>query len=82
MSSVANVWYCAGVHLVMNDLLPAGSYYRFNPPLMQECAMDEIDTAKLDNLVVDTQAYIRYVPCYYYRVYSQAYIHCVCPTHS
>lgn len=48
-----------GVHLVMNDLLPAGSYYRFNPPLMQECAMDEIDSAKLDNLVVDTQAYIR-----------------------
>lgn len=50
-----------GVHLVMNDLLPPGSYYRFNPPLMAECAMDEIDSDKLDNLVVDAQAYIRYV---------------------
>lgn len=48
-----------GVHLVMNDLLPAGSYYRFNPPLMEECAMDEINPQKLDNLVVDTHAYIR-----------------------
>lgn len=45
----------------MNDLLPAGHYYRFNPPLMEECAMDEINTDKLDNLVVDTHAYIRYV---------------------
>ncbi|XP_063897128.1 calcium-independent phospholipase A2-gamma-like [Helicoverpa armigera] len=48
-----------GVHLVMNDLFPAGGYFRFNPPLMQDCAMDEIDKAKLDNLVVDTHAYIR-----------------------
>lgn len=48
-----------GVHQVLNDLLPEGSYFRFNPPLMQECAMDEIDAAKLDSMVVDTAAYIR-----------------------
>ncbi|CAB3226392.1 unnamed protein product [Arctia plantaginis] len=48
-----------GVHLVLNDLIPAGNYYRFNPPLMQECAMDEIDEHKLENLLVDTAEYIR-----------------------
>ncbi|XP_048004491.1 calcium-independent phospholipase A2-gamma-like [Leguminivora glycinivorella] len=48
-----------GTHLVLNDLLPPGSYYRFNPPLMEECAMDEINPEKLNNLVTDTQAYIR-----------------------
>ncbi|XP_063371951.1 calcium-independent phospholipase A2-gamma-like [Cydia amplana] len=48
-----------GTHLVLNDLLPPGSYYRFNPPLMDECAMDEINPDKLNSLVTDTQAYIR-----------------------
>ncbi|KAI8423802.1 hypothetical protein MSG28_012813 [Choristoneura fumiferana] len=48
-----------GTHLVLNDLLSPGSYYRFNPPLMDECAMDEINPEKLNNLVIDTQAYIR-----------------------
>ncbi|CAH0714857.1 unnamed protein product, partial [Brenthis ino] len=48
-----------GVHLVMNDLLPPGNYYRFNPPLMEECAMDEINPEKLQNMITDTMAYIR-----------------------
>ncbi|CAH2058302.1 unnamed protein product, partial [Iphiclides podalirius] len=48
-----------GVHLILNDLLPPGSYFRFNPPLMEECAMDEINPEKLNNMVVDTHAYIR-----------------------
>ncbi|KAJ2944968.1 hypothetical protein O0L34_g1865 [Tuta absoluta] len=46
-------------HLVLNDLLPPGTYFRFNPPLMQECAMDEIDPQKLNNLIIDTNSYIR-----------------------
>ncbi|CAH2098136.1 unnamed protein product [Euphydryas editha] len=48
-----------GVHLVLNDLLPPGNYYRFNPPLMEECAMDEINPEKLQNMITDTTAYIR-----------------------
>ncbi|XP_004933596.1 calcium-independent phospholipase A2-gamma [Bombyx mori] len=48
-----------GVHLVVSELLPPGSYYRFNPPLMQECAMDEIDPEKLASLLTDTNDYIR-----------------------
>ncbi|CAG4994955.1 unnamed protein product [Parnassius apollo] len=48
-----------GVHLILNDLLPPGSYFRFNPPLMEECAMDEINPEKLNNLITDTNAYIR-----------------------
>ncbi|KAI5644699.1 patatin-like phospholipase domain-containing protein [Phthorimaea operculella] len=46
-------------HLMLNDLLPPGTYFRFNPPLMQECAMDEIDPQKLNNLIIDTHSYIR-----------------------
>ncbi|XP_050356706.1 calcium-independent phospholipase A2-gamma-like [Nymphalis io] len=48
-----------GVHLVLNDLLPPGNYYRFNPPLMEECAMDEINPEKLQSMITDTMAYIR-----------------------
>ncbi|KAH9641562.1 hypothetical protein HF086_017134 [Spodoptera exigua] len=48
-----------GVHQILSDVLPADTYFRFNPPLMQECAMDEIDASKLDSMVVDTAAYIR-----------------------
>ncbi|VVC86917.1 unnamed protein product [Leptidea sinapis] len=48
-----------GVHLVLNDLLPSGTYYRFNPPLHEQCAMDEINPEKLQNMVTDTNAYIR-----------------------
>ncbi|CAG4966175.1 unnamed protein product [Colias eurytheme] len=48
-----------GVHLALNDLLPPGSYYRFNPPLHEECAMDEINPEKLKNMTTDTYAYIR-----------------------
>ncbi|GBP56386.1 Calcium-independent phospholipase A2-gamma [Eumeta japonica] len=48
-----------GVHLVLNDLLPPGSYYRFNPPIMEACAMDEVNPEKLNNLVRDTESYIR-----------------------
>lgn len=48
-----------GMHHVINDLLPPGSYYRFNPPLMEECTMDEVNPDKLNNLLTDTHAYIR-----------------------
>ncbi|KOB75234.1 Phospholipase [Operophtera brumata] len=46
---------------MLNDLLPSGSYFRFNPPLMEACAMDEIDPKKIHNMITDTQAYIRSV---------------------
>ncbi|XP_053620383.1 calcium-independent phospholipase A2-gamma-like [Plodia interpunctella] len=48
-----------GVHQMLNDLLPAESYFRFNPPLMAPCAMDEVDDRKLAALRADTEAYIR-----------------------
>ncbi|KAM3958702.1 calcium-independent phospholipase A2-gamma [Aphomia sociella] len=48
-----------GVHQVLNDVLPPGSYFRLNPPLMQPCAMDETDAAKLDALRADAAAYAR-----------------------
>lgn len=54
-----NLSFVSGVHLVMNDLLPPGNYYRFNPPLMEECAMDEINPEKIQSMITDTTAYIR-----------------------
>ncbi|RVE42891.1 hypothetical protein evm_012471 [Chilo suppressalis] len=48
-----------GVHQVLQDLLPAGAYYRFNPPLLQPCAMDETDPQKLRDLQTDAADYCR-----------------------
>lgn len=50
---------CAGVHLLLNEVLPAGSYYRMNPPLTAPCAMDEVRPARLQEVLDDTHAYIR-----------------------
>ncbi|XP_063834103.1 calcium-independent phospholipase A2-gamma-like [Ostrinia nubilalis] len=48
-----------GVHLVLNDLLPGGNYFRFNPPLMSPCAMDEVDDGRLQDMLRDARAYTR-----------------------
>lgn len=48
-----------GVHQVLQDLLPAGSYFRLNPPLLAACAMDECDEARLKGLARDAADYCR-----------------------
>ncbi|KAL4702443.1 hypothetical protein ACJJTC_017649 [Scirpophaga incertulas] len=48
-----------GVHLMLHDLMPAGSYFRLNPPLLAACAMDETDPARLRQLADDADLYAR-----------------------
>ncbi|KAL1463344.1 hypothetical protein WDU94_015102 [Cyamophila willieti] len=48
-----------GVHHVLEDLLPRGVYYRFNPYLSEVIAMDETSGEKLSQLRRDTEVYIR-----------------------
>ncbi|XP_052755448.1 calcium-independent phospholipase A2-gamma-like [Galleria mellonella] len=48
-----------GVHQVLSDVLPDGAYFRLNPPLLQPCAMDETEPARLAALRADAAAYAR-----------------------
>lgn len=47
------------VHTTIQDLLPPGSYFRFNPYLSEWITLDENRAEKLDLLKQDTQMYLR-----------------------
>nr|XP_057907514.1 calcium-independent phospholipase A2-gamma-like [Doryrhamphus excisus]XP_057907515.1 calcium-independent phospholipase A2-gamma-like [Doryrhamphus excisus] len=47
-----------GVHTLLDDLLPADVYFRFNPMLSAEVSLDESRPAALDQLERDTQVYL------------------------
>lgn len=48
-----------GVHTTMHDLLPGNVYYRFNPYLSDEIALDEIGEERLAMMLADTNLYLR-----------------------
>uniref|UniRef100_A0A0P4W549 PNPLA domain-containing protein n=1 Tax=Scylla olivacea TaxID=85551 RepID=A0A0P4W549_SCYOL len=48
-----------GVHTTMHDLLPGSMYFRFNPYLSDEIALDEIDEDRLAMMMEDTSLYLR-----------------------
>ncbi|XP_067938389.1 calcium-independent phospholipase A2-gamma-like [Watersipora subatra] len=48
-----------GVHTVLNDLLPADTYYRFNPYMSEEFLLNEIQEERLQQMQFETQQYLR-----------------------
>ena len=47
------------MHTILKDLLPPSTYFRFNPELMEDIAIDESKPEKLDQLVQDANKYIK-----------------------
>ncbi|OQR68470.1 calcium-independent phospholipase A2-gamma-like [Tropilaelaps mercedesae] len=47
------------VHTLCNDLLPPGTYFRFNPFLSEPFTLDETRPEKMDQLRLDAQMYLR-----------------------
>ncbi|XP_064631859.1 calcium-independent phospholipase A2-gamma-like [Lineus longissimus] len=48
-----------GVHTMLHDLLPPSTYFRFNPYMTEDCLLDEIREEKIDQLLQDTEMYLR-----------------------
>ncbi|KAF2366661.1 Patatin-like phospholipase domain [Trinorchestia longiramus] len=48
-----------GVHTILHDLLPGNVYFRFNPHLSDEFALDEIKPERLAIISRDTELYAR-----------------------
>ncbi|CAH1264903.1 PNPLA8 [Branchiostoma lanceolatum] len=47
------------IHRVLHDLLPPSTYFRFNPYMSEDLAIDEYRPQKLDQLQSDACAYLR-----------------------
>ena len=52
-------FYTLAVHTILKDLLPPSTYFRFNPELTDDIAIDESKPEKLEQLVQDANRYIR-----------------------
>ena len=59
LSSYIDTCIFTDVHTVLNDLLPADIYYRFNPYMSEEFLLNEIQEEKLQQMQFDTQLYLR-----------------------
>lgn len=48
-----------GVHVMMSDLMPPSTYFRFNPYLSENLQLDEIRKDRIDCMKRDTTMYLR-----------------------
>ena len=46
------------VHTILQDLLPEGSYFRFNPHISEDFALDESRPDKLNQMQKEAQVYL------------------------
>ena len=46
------------VHTILQDLLPSGTYFRFNPPISEDFSLDESQQEKLTHMQVEAQEYL------------------------
>ena len=58
-SVIVKFSFPSGVHQTLSDLLPAGTYFRFNPYLSEEFLLDEIRPDKMGEMQLDAQMYAR-----------------------
>ena len=49
----------AAVHTILHDLLPASSYFRFNPYTSEQFTLDEVRADKWEQMRQDTEMYCR-----------------------
>ena len=47
------------VHTMLQEFLPAGSYFRFNPYMSEDILLDENRPEKVDQLIKDSELYLR-----------------------
>ena len=47
------------MHTILKDLLPPSTYFRFNPELTEDIAIDESKPERLEQLVQDANNYVR-----------------------
>jgi calcium-independent phospholipase A2-gamma len=59
LSSFLLIFLSTAVHTILKDLLPRSTYYRFNPELTEDIAIDESKPEKLEQLIQDADNYIR-----------------------
>lgn len=58
LACVSNLVAFVAVDSVLRDLLPPGVYFRFNPTLSENIALDENRVEKLDMMQRDTVTYL------------------------
>ena len=49
----------SAVHTTLHDLLPASTYFRFNPYMSEDFVLDEVRADKWEQMRQDTEMYCR-----------------------